>query len=260
MQRKSPNVKSGALVEEQPSHERVEFRLVNASTSARAVARRELTQAITAEARSQIAEHGPDGLSLRAVARALGMASSALYRYFPSRDDLLTALIIEAYTALGDAVEAADAPRDRDDVTARFVAVCRAARGWAKTHPREYALIYGSPVPGYRAPQATIDPAARIPIAVFRPLLDGWRAGLVDFPDNLPLTDGLTGQLETVAAAIAPDLPPAAVGAAIGAWIQLFGLISFELFGHLVGSVDPADEFFEREIAGLAARLGLPTR
>jgi AcrR family transcriptional regulator len=260
MHRCSIKVKSGALVNEQASQERLDFHLVNASTSARAVARRELTRAITAEARSQIAQHGADGLSLRAVARALGLASSALYRYFPSRDDLLTALIVEAYTALGDAVEAADAPSDRGDVTARFVAVCRAARGWARTHPHEYALIYGSPVPGYRAPQATIDPAARIPIAVFRPLLDGWRAGLVDLPNDAPLTAGLTGQLETVAAVIAPDLPPAAIGAAIGAWIQLFGMISFELFGHLVGSVDPADEFFEREIAVLAGRLGLPAR
>src|SRR6478609_7348364 len=230
---------------------------VNASTSARAVARRELTQAITAEARSQIAQHGADGLSLRAVARALGLASSALYRYFPSRDDLLTALIVEAYTALGDALESADASFGRDDVSGRFAAVCRAARGWALAHPQEYALIYGSPVPGYRAPQATIDPAARIPIAVFRPQLDGWRAGVVNMPDDLPLTAGLTGQLEAVAAAVAPDLPPAMVGAAIRIWIQLFGMISFELFGHLVGSVDPADEFFEREVDAMAARLGL---
>jgi len=230
---------------------------VNASTTARTLARRELTQAITAEARSQLAEHGADGLSLRAVARALGMASSALYRYFPSRDELLTALIIEAYSALGDAVEAADASVDRGAFAARFFAVCRAARGWAGAHPHEYALIYGSPVPGYRAPPATIDPAARIPVALFGPLLDGWRAGVVHTPEEAPLSAGLTAQLSEVAAAIAPDLPPALVGAAIRLWIQLFGMISFELFGHLVGSVDPADEFFEHEIAAVAGRLGL---
>jgi AcrR family transcriptional regulator len=230
---------------------------VNASTSARAVARRELTRAITAEARRQIAEHGADGLSLRAVARALGMASSALYRYFPSRDELLTALIVEAYTALGDAVEAADASLGGEEFAARFVAVCRAARGWARAHPHEYALIYGSPVPGYRAPQATIDPAARIPVALFGPLLDGWRAGVVDLPEDPPLSPALTGQLQGVAAAIAPDLPPVLVGAAIRLWVQLFGMISFELFGHLVGSVDPAEEFFEHEIAAAVGRLGL---
>jgi len=80
---------------------------VNASTTARALARRELTLAITTAARRQIALHGPDALSVRAVARELGMASSAVYRYFPSRDELLTALIVEAYTALGDAVDRA---------------------------------------------------------------------------------------------------------------------------------------------------------
>ncbi|HYN71238.1 MAG TPA: TetR/AcrR family transcriptional regulator, partial [Nakamurella sp.] len=146
---------------------------MNASTSARAVARRELTQAITAEARQQIAEHGADGLSLRAIARELGMASSALYRYFPSRDDLLTALIIEAYTALGDAIEAADARVDPSDVTRRWLAMCRTVRAWAWRQPHEYALLYGSPVPGYRAPADTIDPAARIPLALLGPLRDG---------------------------------------------------------------------------------------
>jgi AcrR family transcriptional regulator len=232
---------------------------MNASTTARAVARRELTLAITTEARRQIARHGADGLSLRAVARELGMASSALYRYFPSRDDLLTALIVEAYTALGNVLEAADARVDRGDPTGRWLAVCRAARDWARRHPHEYALLYGSPVPGYRAPRDTIDPAARIPFALFGPLRDGWRAGLVASRDDGPLTPALSRQLGGLAADIAPDLPPVTIGAAIRAWIQLFGMISFELFGHLVGSVDPADEFFDHEIIAMAARLGLPT-
>ena len=84
------------------------------------------------------------------------MVSSAIYRYFPSRDDLLTALIIDAYDALGDAVEAADAAVDRADLRGRWLAVCRAARAWALAHPAEYALIYGSPVPGYAAPDDTV--------------------------------------------------------------------------------------------------------
>ena len=233
---------------------------VNASTSARAVARRELPLAITTEARRQIAEHGADGLSLRAIARELGMASSALYRYFPSRDELLTALIIEAYTALGDAIEAADARVDPTDVTGRWLAMCKTVRDWARQQPHEYALLYGSPVPGYRAPADTIDPAARIPLALLGPLRDGWRAGSVIDRTTVRLTSGLSGQLHTLAEQIAPDLPPAAIGAAISAWTRLFGLISFELFGHLVGSVDPADEFFDHEITAMATQLGLPAR
>ena len=114
---------------------------MNASTTARTLARRELTQAITAEARSQLAEHGADGLSLRAVARALGMASSALYRYFPSRDALLTALIIDAYDDLADAAGAAESAVPRDDLRGRWLAVCRGVRDWALAHPAEYGLI-----------------------------------------------------------------------------------------------------------------------
>jgi len=231
---------------------------VNASTTARAVARRELTVAISTEARRQIAEHGADGLSLRAIARELGMASSALYRYFPSRDDLLTALIIEAYTALGDAVRAADATIDPTDVTGRWLAMCRAVRDWARGQPQEYALLYGSPVPGYRAPADTIDPAAGIPLALFGPLRDGWRSGSLADRSEVPVTGELTRQLQGLADQLAPDVPPAVIGAAISAWTRLFGVISFELFGHLVGSVDPADAFFEHEIAVMAWQLGLP--
>ena len=92
------------------------------------------------------------------------------------------------------------------------------------------------------------------------PLRDGWRAGSVIDRTTVRLTSGLSGQLHTLAEQIAPDLPPAVIGAAISAWTRLFGLISFELFGHLVGSVDPADEFFDHEITAMATQLGLPAR
>ena len=134
----------------------------SASRTARERARAELTQEIKQEARRQLAAHGAQGLSLRAVARELGMVSSALYRYFPSRDELLTALIIDAYDALGEAAEAASAGRPAADIRGRLAATCHAVRDWALAHPHEYALIYGSPVPGYQAPQATIAPATRV--------------------------------------------------------------------------------------------------
>lgn len=129
---------------------------------ARARARIEITAAIKDEARAQLAAEGAAKLSLRAVARALGMVSSALYRYFPSRDDLLTALIVDAYDAVGGAAEEAAAETSALRPLDRWTAVCRAVRVWAVAHPHEYALIYGSPVPGYSAPQDTIAPAARV--------------------------------------------------------------------------------------------------
>src|SRR5215207_9080182 len=109
--------------------------------TARERVRAELTTEITDAARRQLAEVGAAALSLRAVARELGMASSAVYRYFPSRDDLLTRLIIEGYDALGAAAEAADDPADPP--LDRWLAVCRTVRRWALAHPHEYALLYG---------------------------------------------------------------------------------------------------------------------
>ena len=100
---------------------------------------------IVTEARRQLAETGAGALSLRAVARELGMASSAMYRYFKSRDELLTALIVEAYDAIGDAVEAAEATCERNDFAGRWRACCHGVRAWALEQPHEYALIYGSP-------------------------------------------------------------------------------------------------------------------
>ena len=131
------------------------------TTGRRARLRAELVQEIKDEARRQVTESGAPALSLRAVARELGMVSSGIYRYFPSRDELLTALIIDAYNDIG-AAERADASCDRCDFFGRWRAACGAARSWALEHPHEYALVYGSPVPGYRAPQDTVGPASRV--------------------------------------------------------------------------------------------------
>src|ERR1700759_75355 len=129
--------------------------------TARERVRAEITREITDVARAQLAADGAAALSLRAGARELGMVSSAVYLFFASRDELLTALIIDGYNALGAAVEQADAACPRGDYGARWQAATGAARGWSLTHPHEYALLYGSPVPGYQAPADTVAPAAR---------------------------------------------------------------------------------------------------
>src|SRR5579885_2276359 len=130
--------------------------------SIRARVRAEMIDEIKTIARRRLAEEGTN-VSLRAIARDLGMVSSALYRYFPSRDDLLTALIVDAYNSLGEAAEKADAGvADRKDIAGRWLAVARAVREWALHRPHEYALIYGTPVPGYAAPPDTVPPATRV--------------------------------------------------------------------------------------------------
>src|SRR6187549_280436 len=129
-----------------------------ASTGVREQNRVENTEAIKAVAREHLARDGAASLSLRAVARDVGMVSSAVYRYFPSRDDLLTALIVDSYLSLGAEVHAA--AQRRGTVEHRVLACGHAVREWAVTRPHEWALLFGSPVPGYAAPEDTIDPAA----------------------------------------------------------------------------------------------------
>jgi AcrR family transcriptional regulator len=228
---------------------------VNASRTARERARAELTREIKDEARRQLAAAGAARLSLRSVARSLGLVSSALYRYYPSRDDLLTALIIDAYDDLGDAAEAGE---QGADPRSRWLSVCRATRRWALDHPHEYALIYGSPVPGYRAPRETVTAAARVPLLLIRQLQDASAAGVLAPPPERPLTPPLAAQVTALAERIAPDLPAPVLALAMVAWTQLFGMISFELFGHLVGSVDPSEQFFDHACHTMADLLGLP--
>lgn len=233
---------------------------------ARARARVEVTAAIKDEARRQLAAEGAAKLSLRAVARELGMVSSALYRYFPSRDDLLTALIVDAYDAIGAAAEVAIAEGAVEEAAAattgpgartpraRWTAVCCAVRAWAVAHPHEYALIYGSPVPGYSAPQATVAPASRVAHVLLSVLRDAHRTDGVAPP---PLTRELRAEAERLTADLAPDLPPALVVAFVGAWCQLFGLISFEVFGHFNRVVEDPEALFAHAVDRLGRDLGL---
>ncbi|WP_425837629.1 TetR/AcrR family transcriptional regulator [Streptomyces fractus] len=230
-------------------------RTTSAARGARARAREEVTAAIKDEARRQLAEDGAAKLSLRAVARELGMVSSALYRYFPSRDDLLTALIIDAYDALGEAAEHADLGFVRtSSATERWTAVCGAVRDWALKYPHEYALIYGSPVPGYTAPDSTVRAASRVGLLLMGIVRDAHVGGGVTPP---PLSDALRPEAERLAADLAPDLPPAVVAALVATWAQLFGLVGFELFGQFNRVVEDRSPFFAHAVERLAVGVGL---
>ncbi|NGN67736.1 TetR/AcrR family transcriptional regulator [Streptomyces sp. A7024] len=222
---------------------------------ARERARAEVTSAIKEEARRRLAEEGAAKLSLRAVARELGMVSSALYRYFPSRDDLLTALIIDAYNSLGEAAERARTTAPAGHPVARWLAVCRAIRAWARAHPHEYALIYGSPVPGYQAPQDTTAPASRTALALLAVLQEAGEEGLLaEPPASAP---AVAQDVERLLERLDIELSVSATAAFAAAWAQLFGLVSFELFGQYDGVIEARDEFFDQAAAGLARAIGL---
>lgn len=229
----------------------------SASRTARARARDELTREIKEAARRRLAQAGSAELSLRAVARDLGLAPSAVYRYFPSRDDLLTALIIDAFDAVGAVAEQADAVCERGDITGRWLAVARAVRAWALANRHEYTLVYGTPVPGYRAPQDTIGHATRITDVLLGILRDAAAAGGLADREDVPLPDAVHADLSRLRMLFAPEVTEPALARGLMAWMLLFGTISFEMFGHLYNVVADYDAFFEHEMRQMAVFIGL---
>ncbi|MFF4454371.1 TetR/AcrR family transcriptional regulator [Streptomyces goshikiensis] len=225
---------------------------------ARERARIEVTAAIKDEARRMLAAEGAAKLSLRAVARELGMVSSALYRYFPSRDELLTALIVDAYDSVGAAAEEADARARTAGAPprARWAEVCGAFRAWALAHPHEYSLIYGSPVPGYSAPLDTVGPAARAANTLIGIVHAAHRGRGIALP---PLPAALRPEAERMTADFAEGLPPEVTAALVAAWAQLVGLVSCEVFGQFNRVVEDRDAFFAHAADRLAHAVGLPS-
>lgn len=214
----------------------------SAPRTARAIARRELTEAIVTSARRQLAEIGPAALSVRAVARDLGMVSSAVYRYFPSRDDLLTELLVIIYSELAEFLEAADANCPREDLRGRWHTLGTTLRDWAVGAPHEYAFLYGSPVPGYAAPEATIGPSARV-TRVLMALIDDLDA-TGPLPERSPLPPGAHRQLDTFRERVGAEPSDEAILRGVTAWGGLLGAISLELFGHLHRAVTDYDAHF----------------
>jgi len=230
--------------------------MAEGSLSPRAQARLETIEQIKDIAREHLAVDGPN-LSLRAVARDLGVVSSAVYSYFASRDELLTALILDGYTSMADAIEAAEAEVSRRDLAGRWAAIGWAARGWALENQHEYALLYGSPVPGYEAPEDTIEPASR-PIALALQILrDGIERGTVANPsDRLPKP--VRADLDAIRQSPGfEDVPAALLGRAMTMWALLFGTISFELFGRLTNGVTDFEAYFEHQLKVMTRYLGL---
>ncbi|WP_432043020.1 TetR/AcrR family transcriptional regulator [Streptomyces cadmiisoli] len=234
--------------------------------TARERARIEFTAEIKAVARRQLAESGAAALSLRAVARELGLASaSALYRYFPSRDALLTALILDGYTSLSNAAEAAHAAlgtadTEPADMLERWVGVCHAVRDWALAHPHEYALIYGSPVPGYAAPQDTVAQATRVPYLIGALFTDAQgKDGHRPEATRPAMPDDARQSLAPLLSGLPPDTPAELVMGSLMAWTYLFGAISFELFGHRHEIIADPRAFFDHEARRVGAALGLGT-
>jgi len=229
----------------------------SAPRTARDFARIELTRAILTSARAQLADVGPGELSMRQIARELGMASSAVYRYFPSRDHLITALLIQCYEESGAAVGAAEAGVPRNQLRKRWTVMAHALRDWALANPQEYALLYGSPVPGYAAPQDTIVPAQLVPQLFLQLMADAEQQGAPLGAPSMPVPRKEKAALAPVAESVGRPIGDERLVRSMLAWPTLIGQLTLELFGHLHKGVLDYDVHFAHLIDRVAGDLGL---
>lgn len=232
---------------------------MSAVRTARERARAELTNQITEAARRRLATESAAGLSLRAIARELGMVSSAIHRYFPTKDDLLTALIVDGYNALGEFVEQAEtAVEDRSDLGARWYAAASAIRDWAVRHPHEYALLYGSPVPGYAAPSDTIEPAGRAIVVLGGVIAEANRAGVLNPPAIAPTPPPAFHPDAERLRALVPGVDDELAARSVTVITAIFGWVSFDLFGQFENGITDRGLAYDLHVRTLGRLLGLP--
>ncbi len=229
--------------------------------------RAETVREIKAIALRHMADGGAAALSLRAIAREMGMTAGALYSYYDTRDDMITALVTDIYTSVAQRLETVRAAAPADDPGAALTAVAMAYREWAVTSPQEYQLLYGSPIPGYRFPaEGDASSAEQQACGVLLRLVESAWPGLRtrlsaagtdpgDSTDDHDWSD-FTPPFAALARTAVPGLPPAAVALSLRIWGRLHGLLALEINGHLRPHVmDPAT-LYRAEVRELAAWLG----
>jgi AcrR family transcriptional regulator len=213
-------------------------------------------------ARRQLAEHGPAGVSLREISREMRMASSALYRYFTSHDELITALCADAYDSVADALAATRDTRPADEYAGRWWAICHAYRRWSLDNQPDFALIFGTPVPGHHAPEAATGPAAgrfaTVPLDVYAAAVDAGAADpdRTEVPPALEVGDLLKQLLHIDPGADTPGYPPRLVGIALTAWASILGFLVTEIFGSLPQLVADTDQLFRAHVRTVMAGMG----
>lgn len=223
----------------------------DAPRTARGLAHAEMQDRILQAARKQLKSVGPVQLSLRAIARELGVVSSAIYRYVASRDELITRLILQSYHDVGDAVAAACARADSDPAS-QFHTWAHALRDWALQHPYDWALIYGVPIPGYAAPEDTIDPATRVnePVLALYPAL---RPNLEASP-RLDASEAALAALREIVGAKDEGVYGASTAMML-AWSSIHGFITLELGHHFEGSAEDTGPVFDALVEQLTGQL-----
>jgi len=232
-----------------------------------AVSRRDRVRAATTgeikqTARRILVSEGPEAVSLRAIAREMGMTAPALYRYFSSREDLVRHVCGDIFTEIATDVRAASARAAQEsggDVTAKLIAACREFRHWALTHREEFGLLFGTPLPGLEAlhndkiDECALDFAGSW-ITLF---LELWQRHPFPVPADDQIEPGLLPQLERYTGGLGVDLPAGAALTFLRCWVHLYGMVSLEVFGHLHFALDDAAPMFEITLGELADLVGL---
>ncbi|WP_072805261.1 TetR/AcrR family transcriptional regulator [Rhodococcoides yunnanense] len=227
------------------------------STTPRERARAQTLLDITRIGREHLAADGAAALSLRAVARDLGVVSSAVYRYVKSRDELLTLLVVDAYTQLGDevdaAVDAADGPVEK------FLTLGRTVRSWGLREPAGYALLFGSPVPGYHAPaEQTTGPGTRVIVKLVQIFDEAWREDRLVARTTPASLSGLHGDFSDIRNEMGTDMSDDALARGVTVWASLFGAVSFDVFDQYGSDTFGArDQIFEYQLALFVELAGL---
>jgi AcrR family transcriptional regulator len=216
-------------------------------------------QDITRIGRQHLATDGAAALSLRAVARDLGVVSSAVYRYVKSRDELLTLLVVDGYDELGDAVDKALSTAPGDDFRERFLVIGRTVRAWGLKEPATYALLFGSPVPGYVAPgERTIEPGTRVIRSLIQLWEAAWAAGRIVVPTRPAVPARVEADIAAMREEFSIQAPNEVVARGVFAWAALFGCVSFEVFGQYgADTFGDREELFEHHLGVLAESVGL---
>ena len=232
-----------------------------------AVSRRDRVRAATTgeikqTARRILVSEGPEAVSLRAIAREMGMTAPALYRYFSSREDLVRHVCGDIFTEIATDVRAASARAAQEsggDVTAKLIAACREFRHWALAHREEFGLLFGTPLPGLEAlhndkiDECALDFAGSW-ITLF---LELWQRHPFPVPADDQIEPGLLPQLERYTGGLGVDLPAGAALTFLRCWVHLYGMVSLEVFGHLHFALDDAAPMFEITLGELADLVGL---
>lgn len=229
------------------------------TSTPRARAREQTMRDIVRIGRQHLATEGAAALSLRAVARDLGIVSSAVYRYVASRDELLTLLVIDGYDELGDAVDSALARVDAGDHAGRMAAIGRAVRAWGLAEPATYALLFGSPVPGYEAPaERTTGPGIRVAARLVEVWQDAWDAGAITVSETPVTPRRLSRDLARIRREMGLTVPDALVARGMFAWAALFGCVTWEVFGQYgPDTFSQPGDLFEHHLTALVESVGL---